>query len=100
MVGDGAVGLCGVIAGRNWAPSGSSRYIGADSVLECVGTREAMRQALYSTRPGGNVGFDGQELFYSHVGLRGGPAPVRAYLWTRSPRATRQWTNAAPSRAS
>lgn len=48
-----------------------------------------MRQALHSTRPGGNVGFvgvphgvsvDGQELFFSHVGLRGGPAPVRAYL--------------------
>ncbi|MDQ0791607.1 threonine dehydrogenase-like Zn-dependent dehydrogenase [Streptomyces sp. B1I3] len=23
---------------------------------------------------------DGQELFFSHVGLRGGPAPVRRYL--------------------
>jgi threonine dehydrogenase-like Zn-dependent dehydrogenase len=63
--------------------------IGADSVLECVGTGEAMRQALHSARPGGNVGFvgvphdvavDGQELFFSHVGLRGGPAPVRRYL--------------------
>jgi threonine dehydrogenase-like Zn-dependent dehydrogenase len=40
-------------------------------------------------RPGGNVGFvgvphevsvDGVELFFSHVGLRGGPAPVRGYL--------------------
>ncbi|MER6118636.1 zinc-dependent alcohol dehydrogenase family protein [Streptomyces sp. NPDC001743] len=63
--------------------------IGADSVLECVGTAQAMGQALHSTRPGGNVGFvgvphevsvDGQELFFSHVGLRGGPAPVRRYL--------------------
>ncbi|MGW5029136.1 zinc-binding dehydrogenase, partial [Streptomyces albidoflavus] len=63
--------------------------IGADSVLECVGTAEAMRQALHAARPGGNVGFvgvphevavDGQELFFSHVGLRGGPAPVRRYL--------------------
>ncbi|MEU2543434.1 zinc-dependent alcohol dehydrogenase family protein [Streptomyces iakyrus] len=63
--------------------------IGADSVLECVGTQQSMHQALRSTRPGGNVGFvgmphdvqiDGQELFFSHVGLRGGPAPVRAYL--------------------
>ncbi len=48
-----------------------------------------MRQALHSARPGGGVGFvgvphevaiDGQELFFSHVGLRGGPAPVRRYL--------------------
>ena len=63
--------------------------IGADSVLECVGTEEAMHQALRCARPGGNVGFvgvphgvavDGQELFFSHVGLRGGPAPVRRYL--------------------
>jgi threonine dehydrogenase-like Zn-dependent dehydrogenase len=63
--------------------------IGADSVLECVGTQESLHQALQSTRPGGNVGFvgfphgsqiEGQELFFSHVGLRGGPAPVRAYL--------------------
>ncbi|UFR01299.1 zinc-dependent alcohol dehydrogenase family protein [Streptomyces sp. Go40/10] len=63
--------------------------IGADSVLECVGTQQSMHQALQATRPGGNVGFvgvphdvavDGQELFFSHVGLRGGPAPVRAFL--------------------
>jgi threonine dehydrogenase-like Zn-dependent dehydrogenase len=63
--------------------------IGADAVLECVGTPESMRQALHSTRPGGNVGFvgvphgvalDGEELFYSHVALRGGPAPVRRFL--------------------
>lgn len=26
------------------------------------------------------VAIDGQELFFSHVGLRGGPAPVRRYL--------------------
>ncbi|TDU05923.1 threonine dehydrogenase-like Zn-dependent dehydrogenase [Streptomyces sp. 846.5] len=63
--------------------------VGADSVLECVGTNESMLQALRSTRPGGNVGFVGmphdvvvpaEELFYSHVALRGGPAPVRSYL--------------------
>lgn len=63
--------------------------VGADSVLECVGTPEAMTQALHSTCPGGNVGFVGvphgveilgEELFYSHVGLRGGPAPVRRFL--------------------
>jgi threonine dehydrogenase-like Zn-dependent dehydrogenase len=63
--------------------------IGADAALECVGTPESMRQALRSSRPGGNVGFvgvphgvalDGEELFYSHVALRGGPAPVRRFL--------------------
>jgi threonine dehydrogenase-like Zn-dependent dehydrogenase len=63
--------------------------IGADAVLECVGTRESMTQALRSTRPGGFVGYvgvphgvnlPGEELFYSHVGLRGGPAPVRRFL--------------------
>src|SRR5712672_2744577 len=46
--------------------------IGADSVLECVGTQESMRQAIRSTRPGGSVGyvgvphgveFHGEELF-------------------------------------
>ena len=63
--------------------------IGADSVLECVGTQEAMMQAIRATRPGGSVGdvgvphgvvLDGQELFFAHVHLHGGPAPVRRYL--------------------
>jgi threonine dehydrogenase-like Zn-dependent dehydrogenase len=63
--------------------------VGADSVLECVGTQEAMMQAVEATRPGGYVGYvgvphgvslDGRELFFSHVHLHGGPAPVRAYL--------------------
>ena len=63
--------------------------IGADSVLECVGTQESMMQAIKSTRPGGyvsyvgvphNVSLDGEQLFYSHVHLHGGPAPVRRYL--------------------
>ncbi|MHA4816098.1 zinc-dependent alcohol dehydrogenase family protein [Streptomyces aculeolatus] len=125
VVGDGAVGLCAVIAAREMGAEriiamsrheprqklarefgatdivtergeeGAARIkdmtggIGADSVLECVGTAQSMSQALHSTRPGGNVGFvgvphevalDGQEVFFSHVGLRGGPAPVRRYL--------------------
>ncbi|NEA98959.1 zinc-dependent alcohol dehydrogenase family protein [Streptomyces sp. SID13726] len=125
VVGDGAVGLCGVIAAKELGAEriiAMSRHesrqklavefgatdivaergaegiarikdltdgVGAESVLECVGTKESMQQALASTRPGGNVGFvgvphdvavDGQELFFSHVGLRGGPALVRAYL--------------------
>ncbi|QNS02177.1 zinc-dependent alcohol dehydrogenase family protein [Streptomyces xanthii] len=125
VVGDGAVGLCAVIAAKEMGAEriiAMSRHesrqklarefgatdivaergeegvekikeltggIGADSVLECVGTAQSMQQALHSARPGGNVGFvgvphgvavDGQELFFSHVGLRGGPAPVRRYL--------------------
>ncbi|MDX2936142.1 zinc-dependent alcohol dehydrogenase family protein [Streptomyces ipomoeae] len=125
VVGDGAVGLCGVIAAKELGAEriiAMSRHesrqklalefgatdivtergeegiarvkeltngVGVDSVLECVGTAQSMQQALHSTRPGGNVGFvgvphevavDGQELFFSHVGLRGGPAPVRGYL--------------------
>jgi threonine dehydrogenase-like Zn-dependent dehydrogenase len=65
--------------------------IGADSVLECVGTQESMTQALRSTRPGGHMGFvgvphgvvlNGQDLFftYAHIHLHGGPAPVRRFL--------------------
>ena len=68
-----------------------TRGIGADSVLECVGTPEAMQQAIQSTRPGGSVSYvgiphgvklDGQQTFFSHVHLHGGPAPVRRYLPT------------------
>jgi len=125
VVGDGAVGLLGVLSARQLGAEriivfsrhesrqklahefgatdiitergddGVARLkdltqgVGADSVLECVGTPEAMTQALRATRPGGNVGFvgvphgveiSGEELFYSHVGLRGGPAPVRRFL--------------------
>jgi threonine dehydrogenase-like Zn-dependent dehydrogenase len=63
--------------------------VGADSVLECVGTQEAMMQAIGCARPGGHVSFvgvphgvslDGRQLFFSHVHLHGGPAPVRRYL--------------------
>jgi threonine dehydrogenase-like Zn-dependent dehydrogenase len=58
-------------------------------VVEAVGTQEAMLQAIRATRPGGHVGFvgvahgvelPGRELFYSHVHLHGGPAPVRRFL--------------------
>jgi len=63
--------------------------LGSDSVLECVGTQQSMLQAIRAARQGGHVGFvglphgvqlDGQELFYEHVHLHGGPAPVRQYL--------------------
>lgn len=63
--------------------------IGADAVLECVGTYESMMQAIHSTRPGGSVGYvgvphgvelNGEGLFFTHVRLHGGPAPVRRFL--------------------
>jgi threonine dehydrogenase-like Zn-dependent dehydrogenase len=63
--------------------------LGAHSVVEAVGTQESMMQAIRSTRPGGHVGYvgvahdvelPGQELFFSHVHLHGGPAPVRRFL--------------------
>jgi threonine dehydrogenase-like Zn-dependent dehydrogenase len=66
-----------------------TKGIGADSVLECVGTPESMKQAVGSARPGGFVSYvgvphgvmlDAQKLFFTHVHLHGGPAPVRRYL--------------------
>jgi threonine dehydrogenase-like Zn-dependent dehydrogenase len=63
--------------------------LGADSVVEAVGTQEAMMQAISATRPGGHVGFvgvghevslPGMDLFWSLVHLHGGPAPVRRFL--------------------
>ena len=125
VVGDGAVGLLGVLSAKKMGaeriiamsrhPScqklarefgatdivsergeeGIARIkeltkgIGADSVLECVGTQQSMTQAINCTRPGGYIGYvgvphgvslDGEQLFFSHVHLHGGPAPVRRYL--------------------
>jgi len=46
-------------------------------------------QAISSARPGGYIGYvgvphgvelDGEQLFFAHVHLHGGPAPVRRYL--------------------
>jgi threonine dehydrogenase-like Zn-dependent dehydrogenase len=63
--------------------------LGAHSVVEAVGTQEAMMQALNATRPGGHFGFvgvshdvelPGIELFWSLVHVHGGPAPVRRFL--------------------
>ncbi|OLR91717.1 zinc-dependent alcohol dehydrogenase family protein [Actinokineospora bangkokensis] len=63
---------------------------GADAVLECVGTKESMQQALDSTRPGGRVGYVGvpaggpelpvQQMFSNNISVAGGVAPVRHYL--------------------
>ena len=66
-----------------------TKGVGADAVIECVGTRESMMQAIHSARPGASVGYvgvphgvelDAHELFFAHVRLFGGPAPVRRFL--------------------
>jgi threonine dehydrogenase-like Zn-dependent dehydrogenase len=126
VVGDGAVGLSGVLAARRLGAErivAMSRHeprqrlarafgatdvltergdegiravkdlfggIGPDAVLECVGTKESMDQALRSARPGGQVGFVGvpnggpelpvRTMFSTNVGVRGGVAPVRNYV--------------------
>ncbi|KRF17207.1 IMP dehydrogenase [Nocardioides sp. Soil797] len=126
VVGDGAVGLCGVLAASRMGAErvivmsrhearqriardfgatdvvaerddeGVARIIeltdgvGADAVLECVGTNQAMQTAIRVARPGATVGFVGvpqegmeiapRSLFARNVGLFGGIAPVRTYL--------------------
>jgi threonine dehydrogenase-like Zn-dependent dehydrogenase len=65
--------------------------VGADAVLECVGTDGSMRQAFACARPGSTVGFVGvphgvelpvSRMFGKNIGLAGGVAPVRTYLPT------------------
>jgi hypothetical protein len=63
---------------------------GADSVLECVGTSDALNTAIGVCRPGGTVGYVGvphhqeninfQRMFRQNIKLAGGVAPVRAYI--------------------
>ena len=125
VVGDGAVGLCAVLAAAQMGAErviamsrhasrqaiarqfgatdvveergdeGAARIlemtggIGADAVLECVGTHDSMGQAFASARAGSTVGFVGvphgvelpiRRMFSKNIGLAGGVAPVRAYL--------------------
>lgn len=125
VIGDGAVGLCGVIAakrlgaeriiimGRHEARLALARDFGATdivsqrgeeavarvrdltggygahSVLECVGSAQAMETALGIVRPGGAIGrvgvphyapIDGDGTFFRNVTIGGGPAPTRAYI--------------------
>lgn len=125
VVGDGAVGLMGVLAAKQMGAAriiAMSRHktrqdlaleygatdivaergdagvarikeltkgVGADSVLECVGMKESMFQALDCARPGGSIGyvgvphgveFDGEQLFFAQKNMLGGPAPVRRFL--------------------
>jgi threonine dehydrogenase-like Zn-dependent dehydrogenase len=63
--------------------------IGADFVLECVGTADSMKQAMLSARPGGRIGYVGvphdvelnvPAMFARNIGLAGGIAPVRSYI--------------------
>lgn len=125
VVGDGAVGLCGVLAASRMGAErvvalsrheprqkiarefGATQIIaergdeattavleltdgvGADAVLECVGTNQAFETAFAVARPGATVGFVGvphgvevpiRRMFSRNVGLAGGVAPARAYL--------------------
>ncbi len=125
VVGDGAVGLMGVLAAKQMgagriiimsrhktrqdlaleygatdivsergdagvaAIKQLTQRIGADAVLECVGTQESMMQAIQVARPGSMIGyvgvphgveFNGQTLFFSQTGMMGGPAPVRRFM--------------------
>jgi len=126
VIGDGAVGLCGVIAARRLGAEqiiimgrhadrialakefGATEVVsergeaaiervreltggfGVHSVLECVGTEQAVLTAVAIARPGGAVGRvgvphyeavpSGQLTFYRNVSVAGGPAPVRAYI--------------------
>jgi threonine dehydrogenase-like Zn-dependent dehydrogenase len=125
VVGDGAVGLCGVLAAAQLGAErviamsrheprqeiarrfgatdvvaergkeGAERIaeltdgVGADAVLECVGTDESIKQAFSIARPGSTVGFVGvphgvelpvRRMFQRNIGLAGGMAPVRKYL--------------------
>lgn len=63
--------------------------LGADFVLECVGTKESMLQATMCARPGGRIGYVGvphdvefnvPSLFSRNIGIAGGIAPARAYI--------------------
>src|SRR5665647_1456407 len=90
---DGSFGATDIVDERGEAGVARIRElfdgIGADCVLECVGTKESMDQAIESARPGGMVGYVGvptggpiavRPLFGRNVGLNGGVAPVRGYV--------------------
>ncbi|MFF1833171.1 zinc-dependent alcohol dehydrogenase family protein [Streptomyces sp. NPDC058231] len=126
VVGDGAVGLCGVMAakrlgaeriialGRHQVRTDIARAFGATdvvaergdaavaavrdmtgggahAVIEAVGTEQSMRTAVGIARDGGSIGYVGvphgsgtgldlDVMFDRNIALRGGVAPVRAYI--------------------
>jgi threonine dehydrogenase-like Zn-dependent dehydrogenase len=63
---------------------------GAECVLECVGDTTAMNTCIGAARPGGTVGYVGvpheteplnmARMFRHNIAMRGGVAPVRAYI--------------------
>ena len=86
-------GATDVIAERGEAGEAAvldlTRGVGADAVLECVGTGQSMSTALAIARPGATVGYVGvphgvelpvRTMFSRNVGVAGGVAPVRQYL--------------------
>lgn len=88
-----AFGATHVVAGRGNDATAAIKEItdgvGADAVLECVGTDQSMATALDAARPGSTVGYVGaghgvelpvRRMFERNVGLAGGMAPVRRYL--------------------
>jgi threonine dehydrogenase-like Zn-dependent dehydrogenase len=131
VIGDGAVGLCGVIAAKRFGAEqiiilghhpdrialardfGATDVVrergeaaveqvrkltggtGVHSVLECVGSEDAIHTAVLATRAGGAIGrvgvphYEGtpasRQAFYSNISVGGGPAPVRAYIETLMP---------------
>ncbi len=126
VVGDGAVGLCAILAakrlgavriiafGRHAARLDIAKRFGAtdvvterdteaiakalemtgggpEAVLECVGNEASMAMASGMARPGGTIGYVGvpygsprglnlSRMFSENIALRGGVAPVRAYI--------------------
>jgi threonine dehydrogenase-like Zn-dependent dehydrogenase len=126
VIGDGAVGLCAILAakrlgaeriiafGRHESRLALARRFGAtdvvtergeeaiarvlemtrggpEAVLECVGNEGSMQMATGMARPGGTIGFVGvpygaakglnlRRMFVENIALRGGVAPVRAYI--------------------
>ena len=125
VVGDGAVGLSGILAASRMGAErvvAMSRHeerqkiaqsfgatdviaergetgeaavleltggVGADAMLECVGTSQSMTTAITIARPGATVGYVGvphgvelpvRTMFSRNVGVAGGVAPVRQYL--------------------
>jgi threonine dehydrogenase-like Zn-dependent dehydrogenase len=104
VVGDGAVGLCAIIAAKRLGATdiveerGEDAVavimmltdgIGVDAALECFGTDQSIETCVGIARAGGMTGAAGvptyknfkyQSIFWKNVGIRGGVAPARQYI--------------------